>query len=170
MQDPYLQRANERSVHSALQDFMRSNRWKSLEDVDQESATSFLKVFLDSSHKEMGCKPEDLDLEQIRELLLNHLPKRIAAKRRGAEQAVPLVAAYYEHLEETNKDWKPPRGVKKLFKDSTATFAEILRGDRSAGESVERAEPLRRDDAKAGRNDPCPCGSGKKFKKCCMGT
>ncbi|WP_028314761.1 anaerobic sulfatase maturase [Desulfatibacillum aliphaticivorans] len=23
--------------------------------------------------------------------------------------------------------------------------------------------------AKAGRNDPCPCGSGKKFKKCCMG-
>ena len=21
-----------------------------------------------------------------------------------------------------------------------------------------------------GRNDPCPCGSGKKYKKCCMGT
>ncbi|MCA9555941.1 MAG: SEC-C domain-containing protein, partial [Myxococcales bacterium] len=24
-----------------------------------------------------------------------------------------------------------------------------------------RAEP------KVGRNDPCPCGSGKKYKKCC---
>ena len=23
---------------------------------------------------------------------------------------------------------------------------------------------------KAGRNDPCPCGSGKKYKKCCLGT
>ncbi len=22
-------------------------------------------------------------------------------------------------------------------------------------------------DAKTGRNDPCPCGSGKKYKKCC---
>ena len=22
-------------------------------------------------------------------------------------------------------------------------------------------------DKKVGRNDPCPCGSGKKFKKCC---
>ena len=22
----------------------------------------------------------------------------------------------------------------------------------------------------AGRNDPCPCGSGKKYKKCCLGT
>ncbi len=20
-----------------------------------------------------------------------------------------------------------------------------------------------------GRNDPCPCGSGKKYKKCCLG-
>ncbi len=27
--------------------------------------------------------------------------------------------------------------------------------------------PVRRDAPKVGRNDPCPCGSGKKFKKCC---
>jgi uncharacterized protein len=26
---------------------------------------------------------------------------------------------------------------------------------------------VRLDGPKAGRNDPCPCGSGKKFKKCC---
>ncbi|MBY0369394.1 preprotein translocase subunit SecA [bacterium] len=28
------------------------------------------------------------------------------------------------------------------------------------------AAPVKRDDEKVGRNDPCPCGSGKKFKKC----
>ena len=27
--------------------------------------------------------------------------------------------------------------------------------------------PQRRVEARVGRNDPCPCGSGKKFKKCC---
>ncbi|MDO4581774.1 MAG: preprotein translocase subunit SecA [Bacillota bacterium] len=27
--------------------------------------------------------------------------------------------------------------------------------------------PLKRKDAKVGRNDPCPCGSGKKYKNCC---
>ena len=27
--------------------------------------------------------------------------------------------------------------------------------------------PVVRQGPKAGRNDPCPCGSGKKFKKCC---
>ncbi len=28
-------------------------------------------------------------------------------------------------------------------------------------------EPIRREEPKVGRNDPCPCGSGKKYKKCC---
>jgi len=28
-------------------------------------------------------------------------------------------------------------------------------------------DPYRRDEPKTGRNDPCTCGSGKKFKKCC---
>jgi len=27
---------------------------------------------------------------------------------------------------------------------------------------------VRRDGKKVGRNDPCPCGSGKKYKKCCL--
>ena len=27
-------------------------------------------------------------------------------------------------------------------------------------------QPLTRDGKKVGRNDPCPCGSGKKFKNC----
>ena len=28
-------------------------------------------------------------------------------------------------------------------------------------------QPIKRGHAKIGRNDPCPCGSGKKYKKCC---
>jgi preprotein translocase subunit SecA len=34
------------------------------------------------------------------------------------------------------------------------------------GES--KPEPVRNLGKKVGRNDPCPCGSGKKFKACCM--
>jgi preprotein translocase subunit SecA len=30
-----------------------------------------------------------------------------------------------------------------------------------------RPEPARREGPKVGRNEPCPCGSGKKYKKCC---
>ena len=28
-------------------------------------------------------------------------------------------------------------------------------------------EPIQREAPKVGRNDPCPCGSGKKYKRCC---
>lgn len=29
-------------------------------------------------------------------------------------------------------------------------------------------EPIRKDGSDIGRNDPCPCGSGKKYKQCCL--
>jgi preprotein translocase subunit SecA len=37
----------------------------------------------------------------------------------------------------------------------------------SRGEDTPAATTIRREAAKVGRNDPCPCGSGKKYKKCC---
>ena len=39
-----------------------------------------------------------------------------------------------------------------------------------AGQPAERImEERRAADSAAGRNDPCPCGSGRKFKRCCLG-
>ncbi|MDD5085797.1 MAG: preprotein translocase subunit SecA [Candidatus Omnitrophica bacterium] len=32
---------------------------------------------------------------------------------------------------------------------------------------AEKLQPVKHDHPKVGRNDPCPCGSGKKYKKCC---
>lgn len=37
----------------------------------------------------------------------------------------------------------------------------------SHGDDTEKKKPVKRDGDKVGRNDPCPCGSGKKYKKCC---
>lgn len=50
-----------------------------------------------------------------------------------------------------------------------AEFAKVdgewlfIDGEMAGGVTYRREEP------KVGRNDPCPCGSGKKFKKCCEG-
>ncbi|GEM_PF-3125 len=38
----------------------------------------------------------------------------------------------------------------------------------AASQSAKKVEPIRNTRAKIGRNDPCPCGSGKKYKNCCM--
>ncbi|MCX5840064.1 MAG: preprotein translocase subunit SecA [Deltaproteobacteria bacterium] len=37
----------------------------------------------------------------------------------------------------------------------------------SRGEDTAAPKTVKRDHDKIGRNDPCPCGSGKKYKKCC---
>jgi preprotein translocase subunit SecA len=37
----------------------------------------------------------------------------------------------------------------------------------SHGDSAARQETVKREGKKIGRNEPCPCGSGKKYKKCC---
>jgi preprotein translocase subunit SecA len=34
-------------------------------------------------------------------------------------------------------------------------------------DTTSKKEPVKRKEAKVGRNDPCPCGSGKKYKNCC---
>jgi preprotein translocase subunit SecA len=41
---------------------------------------------------------------------------------------------------------------------------ELEAASRSGGDASEPAQ--RRTGEKVGRNDPCPCGSGKKYKKC----
>ncbi len=45
----------------------------------------------------------------------------------------------------------------------------MLDGPAGAEEAapVSQSVPIQKQGEKVGRNDPCPCGSGKKFKKCC---
>ena len=67
-------------------------------------------------------------------------PERRAAMRREAVEMLPeIVPALHGHLLDQNGE----------NAGSTATYV--------------RQAP------KVGRNDPCPCGSGKKYKKCCLG-
>jgi len=35
-------------------------------------------------------------------------------------------------------------------------------------ENTASSQPVRHSEPRVGRNDPCPCGSGKKYKKCCL--
>jgi preprotein translocase subunit SecA len=68
--------------------------------------------------------------------------------------------------------------VNKLFRVQLAREEEVVRMEeeqrrerqalaRSAGPVPAAQAPAKRDDGNVGRNDPCPCGSGKKYKKCC---
>jgi len=49
-----------------------------------------------------------------------------------------------------------------------ARTREELEAETELVRDAKKVEPLRADE-KVGRNDPCPCGSGRKYKKCCFG-
>jgi uncharacterized protein len=53
-----------------------------------------------------------------------------------------------------------------------ADIHEFFRPYREAGTTpaAMRVETVRRSAPKVGRNDPCPCGSGRKYKNCCGGV
>jgi len=58
------------------------------------------------------------------------------------------------------------RGLKPID-DALEALAVFDADEEDEGEpSTPAANPNRN----VGRNDPCPCGSGKKFKKCCLGV
>jgi preprotein translocase subunit SecA len=61
------------------------------------------------------------------------------------------------------------RGVADKNEDDAEIAAQKARGAqgkaRTSGDGAVTA-PVKRERPKVGRNDPCPCGSGKKYKKC----
>jgi len=69
-----------------------------------------------------------------------------------------LIIGIYRKMLLDNVNVGDDKEVKKWMKK----HPEVLQG----GETV-RIATVRREEPKVGRNDPCPCGSGKKYKKCC---
>jgi preprotein translocase subunit SecA len=114
-------------------------------------------------------------------LMLDHLKEGIGL--RGYGQRDPLIEYKKESFElfQEMMERIQDRVVKYLWKMdvlvSRESDQEVQRVQRSMPPKPKQqpmflssgsAEPqtVRRREAKVGRNDPCPCGSGKKYKKC----
>ncbi|MBR6799336.1 MAG: preprotein translocase subunit SecA [Firmicutes bacterium] len=82
-----------------------------------------------------------------------------------------FVKACYNVTVQTSAERKNVMGSGEGHKDEFAD-EPMMAGDMPEQQQIperERRKPetVRRDAPKVGRNDPCPCGSGKKYKHCC---
>ncbi|MCB4358259.1 YecA/YgfB family protein [Quatrionicoccus australiensis] len=72
-----------------------------------------------------------------------------------------------EDVEKSGERWFAPAEEARLVADIQENLPVIVQTlynfwrNKRAGGTVKREEP------KSGRNDPCPCGSGRKYKQCC---
>ncbi len=57
--------------------------------------------------------------------------------------------------------------VERLEQKQQQRQAKVTMSHGGEAAAASQPETVRRDSPKVGRNDPCVCGSGKKYKKCC---
>jgi len=68
--------------------------------------------------------------------------------------------------ERTSEPVPRQRPSRLMFNDPGASPSVFARRESQGGANA-AVKTIKRDAAKVGRNQPCPCGSGKKYKKCC---
>jgi len=152
MAGPYTRQ----TIENWVADFVHGSAARDLEPVVREYAPEFLVPLLLAPCEQHDCEPGDLGEPELR------------AAFTGPVAAVSL-----------------PGSVRERVPDACALFLESLEregrlaGGRAAGLALRAAhrayqaaaggprEPVRRPAPKLSPNDPCPCGSGRKYKKCC---
>lgn len=150
-------------------------------DVLRENLMTALKNHYEAKEKEIGAEMvryiEKMLLLQVVDtqwkdhlLAMDHLREGIGL--RGYGQRDPLT----EYKKEAFNIFEEMSGrisnevLSRLFKVQVKTENEIQKTQKhqqliyNRGDSAD--QPVRRE-KKVGRNEPCPCGSGKKYKKCC---
>ena len=122
-------------------------------------------------------------IENIREdtvKMMLIMPKRIyeiqkrqeaiEAARKAAEAAA--AAARQAQLMQQNEQENEQQNAQPVVVQSSAVQQalkreQVAKPTQTSGDGTDTANKTVRKGKKVGRNDPCPCGSGKKYKKCC---
>ncbi len=72
-----------------------------------------------------------------------------------------------EDAEKNGERWFSPAEEARLVADIQENLPVIVQTLYNFWRNKRTGGTVQRDEPKTGRNDPCPCGSGKKFKQCC---
>ncbi len=80
------------------------------------------------------------------------------------------VAKIMLHIVKTSRNTQMTSSVKVTSEGLDNSVANAMNSGNNVeaiNNKTEKAQPIVNDGPKVGRNDPCPCGSGKKYKNCC---
>ena len=123
-----------------------------------------------SALREVGTPLEKLGASEVHGWLLHAVPDEFRPRDPLAKHAVAVVRALLDFAERTagRKLASLRSACESLLPELEDAFvsghAHHHHHQHDDGHAPET--PYVRESPKVGRNDPCPCGSGKKFKKC----
>lgn len=149
--------------------FIESSKIKA--KAQRENTDFIARSFMDFLFFEERKEIAELRPEHLKIFLSDYAPRKLELGKEDAREIPVVLAALVGYLEKTGylKNTKPlTRAIKdqeKSFARIAATFRKQAAG-RASGAQVSVPSKPAYTGPSVGRNDPCPCGSGKKFKKC----
>jgi hypothetical protein len=157
----------EREIKLESAAFLDSPQARALGELKRDDVRKIVDRFLECSFDELGVAPRLLDGQGMHAIVGHLLPGRFARKDPLAASVVPVLRAYVEFLEQ-NSVVAEAFEIKSALEETAGEFEETVRTGASAHHAPRAKErPFVHHAPKTGRNDPCPCGSGRKFKQCC---
>jgi hypothetical protein len=140
-------------------DFADTPAFDALPPSDKVAAVPLASEFLRAACEAEGVGPDEVGERGFRAAMLDRIPSLDLPEEVRA-RAPEILALFLESLQAQGRN---PGGA-AFVRALAPAYRERLRPGGGA-----RTPPVRRETNPIGRNDPCPCGSGKKFKKCCGG-
>lgn len=145
--------------------FLDSRAARSLAGLAREELKAFVLLVLESVHQRLGKETSEIDGEDVRALLLEVLPAQLAKADPIAPEVPRILEAFFDYLEEEHIAVHSFERRQALANHGDAFLQAVSENSNKRRAPVE-AETFVHGASKLGRNDPCSCGSGKKFKKC----
>jgi len=146
---------------AAFLDSDAARRWS----AQRADAKRVIERFVDACFRGLGKAPWELDGEDLRTVLLEQLPARFEKNDKLARITPELLEAFYDHLA-TARVVTQAFEIRQALARHCGEFEVSVASGRLANLAAKSADPFVHGAQKLGRNDPCSCGSGKKFKKC----
>lgn len=140
-----------------VSDFILTDALRPFSPATQDAAPALLTAFLSSACTARDREPEDLEESDIRTALMDHIA-RLNLPSEIHSETPALCAALLASLQAQGR-LADGRLLGAFVGALTESYLEQSSG---------KLKPITRAGSKLGRNDPCPCGSGKKYKKCCL--
>lgn len=127
---------------------------------------TFNHIFEAQDVNEVGNYDKCVEYFLLNDKVSANLIKKAAAKHQNFLDVVNKVLKNSYRLEDLLQKYKSKYQENKIFSSTTVLYKSKA-FSQTLGIIEEIEEKPKIDTTNVGRNEPCPCGSGKKFKKCC---
>ena len=127
---------------------------------------TFNKIFEVENVTEIANYDKCVEYFLTNDKISANILKKVASKHKNFMEVINKILKNNYKLEDLLKKYKNRYQENKIYSSTTVLYKSKA-FSQTLGIIEEFEEKPQIDTTNVGRNDPCPCGSGKKFKKCC---